>query len=407
MEELRSEIRAAFEKEQAAHPPIAALRWNVVDATTARPWRETNNYQWLVVAAAVVLGILVVVGLLSARFVHRASVPASPRAMSAPDYGPPPAGVPLLYLIDSKYPEWRIGYDWQGHPRGSLKFDSILLPAASPDGQFFVVESDAGAMTFFDRLGKPIPGPDDLPSGVMVARPARWADDSRHVCRTYIDQKTFEWTLSTQLPGEPAKPVSVITRDQNIGNPLQPISVASCSFGTNQAVLTRMPEGSGEVWVVRLSDGKEISHHYTPGTRGIPWGIVVSSDGAYMAENFSRSRQTEIRRVADWTVVATLAQGEVAATFSGNDSLLLVFSTSSGVQIVDWRSGVLIWRDTTIDLFNGALTERSGSAFAMAVFPRMSGGGPNVRIVRGDGTTTSIPGHDLTTGTCCGSATTW
>ena len=51
MEHLRSEIRAAFEQEQAAHPPISALRQNVVASVTAHSRRDTN-YQWLAVAAA-------------------------------------------------------------------------------------------------------------------------------------------------------------------------------------------------------------------------------------------------------------------------------------------------------------------------------------------------------------------
>jgi len=74
MEELRSEIRSAFEKEQAAHPPAAALRRNVVDAVSGRP-RPAPNFQWVAVAAAVLLGILVVVGLMSTRLAHRPSVP--------------------------------------------------------------------------------------------------------------------------------------------------------------------------------------------------------------------------------------------------------------------------------------------------------------------------------------------
>src|SRR5450756_2887652 len=98
MDELRSEIRAAFEREQVAHPPVASLRRNVVDAVSARQ-RPASNFQWVAVAAAVILGVLVVIGLMSTRFHPRATVPAAtPNASPVADYGPPPAGVPLLYV---------------------------------------------------------------------------------------------------------------------------------------------------------------------------------------------------------------------------------------------------------------------------------------------------------------------
>jgi hypothetical protein len=49
MDQLRSEIRAAFEREQKAHPPVAGLREGMVDAVSAQP-RRAPNLQWLAVA---------------------------------------------------------------------------------------------------------------------------------------------------------------------------------------------------------------------------------------------------------------------------------------------------------------------------------------------------------------------
>ena len=69
MEEMRSEIRAAFEKEQAAHPPAPALRRDVASAVAAHP-RPAPNLPWVAVAAALILGLLVVVGLMSTRLIH-------------------------------------------------------------------------------------------------------------------------------------------------------------------------------------------------------------------------------------------------------------------------------------------------------------------------------------------------
>jgi hypothetical protein len=83
MDDLRSEIRAAFEREQAGHAPSAALRSDIVAAAALRPQRE-RNLQWMAVAAALLLGILVVAGLLSTRLAQRASVVAPAATPGAP-----------------------------------------------------------------------------------------------------------------------------------------------------------------------------------------------------------------------------------------------------------------------------------------------------------------------------------
>lgn len=218
MDELRSEIRAAFEKEQVAHPPVAALRRNVV-------------------AAAIILGVLVVAGLMSTRFAHHASVPATPKASPVADYGPPPAGVHLLYVHDPNHQLWFIGYDWQGKPRGTVKLAQPLSRGESigmsPDGQQFQVTfGKGGSGVFFDRLGHPVPGTPQLPPAG-----ASWADDNRHLCEAFVDQKTFVWRLATQLPGEAMQSVAVLPRDPDLGQ--TDVSVAACSFRNDLAILVR------------------------------------------------------------------------------------------------------------------------------------------------------------------------
>ena len=127
MDELRPEIRAAFEKEQAGLAPSAALRRNLVEAVAAQP-RPGRNFQWVAVAAAVLLAILVVAGLMSTRLLARHANVNSPFASGAReatpvagDYGPPPTGVNLLYVHDPDHASWLIAYDWSGQPRGTVK----------------------------------------------------------------------------------------------------------------------------------------------------------------------------------------------------------------------------------------------------------------------------------------------
>jgi hypothetical protein len=195
MEELRSEIRDAFEREQAPHPAVAALRRNVVDAVTAQPRRETN-LQWLAVAAAVILGILVVAGLMSTRFAPRASVPANPTG-PLKDYGPPPAGLSLLYVVDPRNYSWLQAYDWQGQPRGTVKLPQAL------DKNFPGIEMAPDGSGFIDFP----PGTSSRGSMGKV----RWADDNRHRCFVMFDGE--DWTLSTYLPGQTAQLVAIVGRD--------------------------------------------------------------------------------------------------------------------------------------------------------------------------------------------------
>ena len=103
---------------------------------------------------------------MSSRQAHHAPVPgtnpkASPLASPLADYGPPPAGVPLLYVHDPNNVSWLIGYDWSGNPRGTVKLDPSAPFAVqmAPDGSAFEAGGTykGGTFQFFDRLGRPIP----------------------------------------------------------------------------------------------------------------------------------------------------------------------------------------------------------------------------------------------------------
>lgn len=377
MEKLRSEIRSAFEKEQAVHPPIAALRRNVVEAVTARR-RPARNFQWVAVAAALVLGILVVVGLMSTRLAHRATAPVTnPKASPVADYGPPPAGVPLLYVHDPNNPTWLIGFDWTANPRGTVK---PTLPAGtnagwirmSPDGQQFQVVSggkgDSG--TYLDRLGKPLP--EATPPGIG----GMWADDNRHLCTVQLDQTAFTWTLVTQLPGEAKRSVAVIARDQGIGQ--TGISLASCSFRNDQAIAVRTSIWwPSELWVMRLSDGKVLSHRtYQPVDLAT---VVASPDGVYVAENSAKSAgavspqgaaKTVIRRVSDWTVVSTLESAVQVLGFSAEDSLVLVNKSpmargASHLEVTDWQVQHGVWNYDGPEVFGTFVAQAKGFAIGL------------------------------------------
>lgn len=421
MDEIRAEVRSAFEKEQAAHPPVAALRRNVLDAVVARP-RTTPNLQWLAVAAAVLLGFAVVAGLMSSRLAHRAPVPVTnPKASPLSDYGPPPADVSLLYVHDPNNASWLIGFDWSGKPRGTVKLD----PSApfdvqmAPDGSAF--ESGGtykgGTGVFFDRLGRPIPS---VGTHTNVAG-AMWADDSKRQCLITFDQKTLVWGLSTQLPGEAARSVGVIARGSRVDQ--TGISLVACSFKSDLALALRTVNYSpAELWAIRLSDGKVLSHR-TYRSQQLST-LVASQDGLYLAENAGDTtpaqipQPTVIRRVADGTQVASLGLQAEVIGFSGHDSQVLVSNdrlysnmAPARLKVIDWASGQATWAYNGPQAYVSAIAQPDGTGFAVALMAptrlstKQCGGVDqpectqvddqlrDVLIVHGDGSASAVAGR--------------
>jgi hypothetical protein len=409
MEDLRSEIRAAFEKEQAAHPPLAGLRPGITEAVAARPRRE-RNLQWMAAVAALVIGALVVVGLMSARLSHRPAVPAAtPHATASPvgDYGPPPAGVPLFYLENRTNPGWYTGFDWNGVPRGTIKLAQPIDPnsylIASPDGSMFDVSPAAkgGSGQFLDRLGNPTssvgPGP------FMI-----WADDNRHMCGVALDQQTYTWTLVTVAPGAAQRAVTVLARDQGIGQ--SGITLLACSYQNDRAIALRTTIAwPAELWVIRLSDGKMISHtNYADGKALL--NVVASPDGTLIAENSGQATgglagpfasSTVIRRIADGSAVANLDPTMAVLGFSADNSMVLVSTSPGGkggfsnLAVVVVKTGKIGWRYDGPETLRGFYTEPTGAAFAvMLQNPNDQYAHTNVDVVVvfSDGKGVGIPG---------------
>jgi hypothetical protein len=416
MDELRSEIRAAFEKEQSDHPPIGGLRSSLSIAAAAQT-RPTRNLQWIAVAVAAVLGVLVVAGLVSTRLAPRGNVPGNTKATPVADYGPPPAGVPLLYVHDPNNPSWLIGFDWSGKPRGTVKLAADLGADPSqvrmaPDGSGFEVGETikGGTGIFLDRLGQRVAtdtGPSDV-AGTM------WADDNRHKCLITISS-AYVWGLATRLPGQVLQPVAVLARDPGVGQ--SGISLAACSYENNLAIAVRTTIAwPAEVWVVRLSDGAIVAHHKYPVGGGVnPGGglnsVVASPDGKYMAENSAKGSKldgsspsvspasTIIRRVSDWQVVKKLDPALQVMRFSGDGSLVLAaklqpLSPGGTLSLLNWSTGSIVWQREIADPFVVAvLAQPTGRDFAFAF---VTVGGQDltatISIVHGDGSATQLPG---------------
>jgi hypothetical protein len=403
MDEMRSEIRAAFEREQRAHPPTIGLRDDIVDAVSMNP-RRSPNLQWLAVAAAVILAALVVIGLMSTRFHPRASVPAAtPNASPISDYGPPPAGVPLLYVRDPNNPAWLIGFDWTGMPRGTVKLDpSVGTVGMAPDGQSFAAGygNKGGTGEILDRLGQPVPV---VGAAIPSADFPIWADDNQHTCGVALDPQTLTSTLVTLMPGAAPYPVAVLGRDQSLPGSYR---IASCSIKEDRAIVVRSSNPApAEVLEVRLSTG-QVSPLFKYSSPDLLANVVASSDSKFIAENSGQSvgqagtgaPNTTIRRVLDNSVVATLPPTTGVLAFNSDDSLVFVYTTPwaggapTALAAIDVQSGQTIWTYNGPGMFGNVLAQPGGRDFAIYVRkPNVVDPLTDLMIVHADGTVVDFP----------------
>jgi hypothetical protein len=410
MDDLRNEIRAAFEREQSAFPPAGSLRPAIVRSVAAQTRRAQPNFQWLAVAAAVMIAVLVVVGLMSSRLNNRGTV-AHPKAVPSPvdDYGPPPAGIPLFYLGDPNHPGWYVGFDWTGTPRGTIKLQQGADPNSylmqSPDGSMFVITPSAkgGAGQYLDRLGRPI-------ADASTYLPLQmWADDSQHYC-TLEQGRPGSWTLSMRTPGSSAATTHAVALDSaNLRSGDIAIGFAACSAVHDTAVLVynyfpRPPE----MWVVRISDGKVVSHRLYDTTYS---DLAVSRDASLAAVNSARSTGYLAGPTAPNTVVESTTNGATVANldptygvlgFSSDDKFALVATSpyAAGVAthlaVVEVATGNVVWRYDGDQMLSGFAVEPTGAGFAvMLQLPRDQNAHPTVSLifVSGDGQAHPVPGQ--------------
>jgi hypothetical protein len=405
------------------------MRREVLTAVAEHP-RPATNLQWLAVAAAVLLGFAVVGGLMSSRLAHPAPVPGHQKVAPLVDYGPPPAGVPLVYVVDPRNYAWLQGYDWQGKARATVKVAGITDGTApriamAPDGSAFTLDATGkGGGIYLDRLGNSIPAPSGPPVDSTTGYGqvgGLWADDGRHLCSVGFNQLTFVWTLGTLIPGQAVRTVAVIARDSNVGQTA--ISVEACSVKNDSAILVRTTVAwPSEIWVVKLTSGQVLSHHTYPGNQ---LGTVVGSpDGAYIAETSAKASPqtapsgadtTVIRRVSDWTVVGVLPATDQVLGFSGDGSRVLISGSSynpylvpSHLQVVDWQFQRSLWSYNGPEALGSFSAQPGGSAFAVALkSPPTVVPSPcinvtcqvvdeplrDVVIVHADGSTTNIAGR--------------
>ena len=181
------------------------------------------------------------------------------------------------------------------------------------------------------------------------------------------------------------------------------MEVVACSFRSDEAILVRTKANAepAEMWVIRLSNGRVLSHSVYPIAQAIA-RVVASSDATYVAESSGQSigqvsPATVIRRVSDRSVVATLAPNIAVLSFSGDDSLVLVSTGPYGawqpsvMEVIDVRSGRVIWRGTAA--FGGVAAQPGGRGFALVdAAPGQDAVIGTILMIHGDGSVTKFAG---------------
>lgn len=375
MRDLHDEVRAAFEKEQAPHPPAAGMRRSIVEATTSRPRRELR-LQWMAVAAALVITALVIVSLVSSRLAVHPNAPS--HSAPAGDYGPPPAGVSLFYLQDPKHPGWYTGFDWTGKPRATIKLAEPLGSSGTlnqaPDGSAFAVAplGKGHYEQFLDRLGSSI-----VEESQSSYQSQLWSDDSSRLCT--LDYVSGEWRIGVRAPGGTAteRPVAFGPSVDTPG--IYAEALASCSPRNDRAVVTYNFMGlPTQVWTVRLSDGSILLHQSY--NTNLLANIVASQDGALIAANSSKSvgyiggpteATTTVVRLSDGVRLMQLDPSIGVLAFSADNRTVLVSTSpwASGIAthlaVMDVATGGILWTYDGDQELAGFFVAPTGTGFAV------------------------------------------
>jgi hypothetical protein len=220
---------------------------------------------------------------------------ASPSSQGPHDYGPVPAGLPVLYGAAASNRQWLTAFDWQGNARGTLKLAAPLSHELIPEAHCFVLE----------------------------------------------DLQTFDEVLYVDVPGQPLnRRVGVIVNEGSVGQ--SGVSAVECNFQRNFAIAVRTSvSGTTDAWAIRLSDAAKLGHW----TYDATLGIVPSTDGLLVAENGANGGVTRIRSIPDGAVMSALPAIDAVVAFSDDDRYIVVAPVVSvaPIRVMDWRTKAEVW----------------------------------------------------------------
>lgn len=323
---------------------------------------------------------------------HREPLPARGAVSCAgAGLGLPPAGVALIWVALPCDPEAVLGFDWQGRARGRLPVAALesRAPLAGPlsvdpndgslgAGQAALVQSPDGRHLLIGSTLEDTAGADRLTLPGDPLRPsAVWADDSRHLCGLRNDA-VFDGGRATYVYlAQPGQPAGTVANLLGIGPPsTTPASdILACSPGAERLLLQRRgPEGVTAIRLFDLATARPILTRPHSGDQ-VAYA-VASHDGGLIAENSGGPNvQGPLRAAA----VISLPDEHELRAFPGVDIRAfswdgtLVVTSKVGIpdetQVVDRRSGAVVWSSGGGRLLEQALAQPGGGALALAVAP--------------------------------------
>jgi hypothetical protein len=239
---------------------------------------------------------------------------------------------------------------------------SELQPQPSPDGRKLLINHDVYASDGQWLATLRMQGGDIV-----------WSDDSRHLCHVY--QGTAVTIDLVALDGTTVASASYpLTREEwGGGGP----HVAGCSATRGRATILITSAAtmlSTRLVQVNVLTGKVETDRKLCTAMDCSTPFALSPDGRYLASVDAGNRTV----VEDLTTGRStrLEPASVPLVFSGDGSALLVQLSNpprtsmgarvGGLQVVDWRSGVVRWRRPNADTMKSWVFSPPGPAIAVA-----------------------------------------
>lgn len=362
MTKVRDEVRAAFEREQAALGDVGDTRHRLVqNALASREAPGSRSLHWAAGVAAVLIAAIVLATFAIARAnSHGRPVPAatpSPRAQASPtplQLAPNvPDSTPLILYHDPASFDQLDGVTWDGTSPGKLGLGVTGGGVGDPYGRYYTTMNDIR-----DRSGSVVGTYLSKEQGIV------WADDGTQFCDVVVSSSpsgSRVGELQVQAPGGAPTAIRMIGVFGPLGSNGGAPVVAACSPAGDRAVVYQAPgQGVGveQFWVIQLSTGRILWQ----GGSGA-W-ITVSHDARYIALSPAPGQPTIIYGPNGTKVGETT---DVVFAFSWDGSLAVVAgSYGSTPSVVDWRTGQTIWTcPNAAYQYVQASAEPAGSHFAI------------------------------------------
>ena len=406
MNELRQEVRASFDKQQATLGDLAGVRQRIL--RTALAATETRRSQIFRTAIGLAAVLLAAAAVATTVFIRERSqsgpaVTHSPSASAQPTPSPTPAATalaqplqvpastPVILYHDPVNPDQIDGITWDGTASGRIAATGGafgLVP--NPMGTLYAGFSDSG---IHDRSGQLIA---QYVSGNQKGFAGIWADDEQHFCQMVSASALppaggEPATLRLGAPGTTPKNIAQVAAMYDQAS----AGVVACSVRRDRAVVVQWDSigNSRQFWVVQLSTGRILLDSARLGTT--MRNVWASPDGQYIA--VVRAGSGQATETAIYGPTGSLLGKVIGAiqAFSWDGTLAVISNADNSVSVIRWRDETHVWDVPHGLTLYDALAEPGSQRIAVALRNpdyQQTGGFPPVDlyVVSPDGQATQL-----------------